>query len=231
MCTCSSPAQPPVPCRSPAQIKIFNKRIGDLLDTHADAHLFTSLPGSGTNHAARLFNRIGDCRPESPPRSTRVPGRPGTLDTLIGQTHVVGFRWARDRELRDAVCDSTRGLPARRPRGAASIYNRAIARNRLTTHQAHPGPRLSLRNLALPADPHRLRHRQPPRSSSPVQPARTIGGLTEGNHKQATSVQSNKHGTKWARPGLPRPHQTDPAAAPPSRTHRQFHSIAANRSL
>jgi transposase len=49
------------------QIKILDKQIGEQLATHADAHIFTSLPRSGTIRAARLLAEIGDFRARFPP--------------------------------------------------------------------------------------------------------------------------------------------------------------------
>jgi transposase len=48
------------------QIKILDKQIGEQLGSHADAHIFTSLPRSGTVRAARLLAEIGDCRARFP---------------------------------------------------------------------------------------------------------------------------------------------------------------------
>lgn len=42
------------------QIKTLEKQIDQQLDTHADAHIFTSLPRSGRVRAARLLAEIGD---------------------------------------------------------------------------------------------------------------------------------------------------------------------------
>ena len=48
------------------QIKILDKQVGEQLAAHADAHIFTSLPRSGTVRAARLLAEIGDCRARFP---------------------------------------------------------------------------------------------------------------------------------------------------------------------
>lgn len=48
------------------QIKILSEQIGEQLATHADAHIFTTLPRSGTVRAARLLAEIGDCRARFP---------------------------------------------------------------------------------------------------------------------------------------------------------------------
>ena len=48
------------------QIKALSEQIGEQLALHADAHIFTSLPRSGTIRAARLLAEIGDCRARFP---------------------------------------------------------------------------------------------------------------------------------------------------------------------
>jgi transposase len=49
-----------------AQIKALEAQIAEQLALHADAHIFTSLPRSGTVRAARLLAEIGDCRARFP---------------------------------------------------------------------------------------------------------------------------------------------------------------------
>lgn len=48
------------------QIKTLDAQIAEQLSLHADAHIFTSLPRSGTVRAARLLAEIGDCRARFP---------------------------------------------------------------------------------------------------------------------------------------------------------------------
>ena len=48
------------------QIKALNAEIAEQLALHADAHIFTSLPRSGTVRAARLLAETGDCRARFP---------------------------------------------------------------------------------------------------------------------------------------------------------------------
>ncbi len=48
------------------QIKTLTEQIAEQLDLHTDAHIFTSLPRSGTVRAARLLAEIGDCRARFP---------------------------------------------------------------------------------------------------------------------------------------------------------------------
>jgi len=48
------------------QIKALSEQIAEQLDAHTDAHIFTSLPRSGTVRAARLLAEISDCRARFP---------------------------------------------------------------------------------------------------------------------------------------------------------------------
>ena len=48
------------------QIKALSAQISHQLAAHADSHIFTSLPRSGTVRAARLLAEIGDCRARFP---------------------------------------------------------------------------------------------------------------------------------------------------------------------
>jgi transposase len=110
------------------QIQLLAIQIGEQLTTHADAHIFTSLPRSGTIRAARLLAEIGDCRGKFP--------TPDTLTCLAGVTpstrqsgkmRSVSFRWACDKQLRDAVCDFANDSRRANP-WAADLYTRARAR-------------------------------------------------------------------------------------------------------
>lgn len=110
------------------QIQLLAIQIADQLATHADGHIFTSLPRSGTIRAARLLAEIGDCRGKFP--------TPDALACLAGVTpstrqsgklRSVSFRWACDKQLRDAICDFA--SDSRRANiWAADLYNRARAR-------------------------------------------------------------------------------------------------------
>jgi transposase len=115
------------------QIKTLEQQIGEQLATHADAHIFTSLPRSGTVRAARLLAEIGDCRARFPtPEALMCLAGVAPSTRQSGKMHVVGFRWSCDKNLRDAVCDFANGSRHANP-WAADIYNRAIARNK--SHQ------------------------------------------------------------------------------------------------
>jgi transposase len=110
------------------QIKALTEQITEQLDTHADAHIFTSLPRSGTVRAARLLAEIGDCRARFPtPESLACLAGVAPSTRQSGKMRAVGFRWACDKQLRDAVTDFAADSRHANP-WAADLYNRALAR-------------------------------------------------------------------------------------------------------
>ena len=116
------------------QIKTLDKQIARRLAAHADAHIFTSLPRSGTVRAAKLLAEIGDCRARFPTPEALISlaGRaPSTRQS--GKTCIVGFRWSCNKNLRDAVADFANDSRHANP-WAADIYNRAIARKKKHPH-------------------------------------------------------------------------------------------------
>lgn len=89
-----------------AQIAELDTRIAELLDNHPDAHIFTSLPRSGTIRAATLLAEMGDCRarfPTSDAFTCLAGAAPSTRAS--GRHRVVTFRYSADKKLRDALCD------------------------------------------------------------------------------------------------------------------------------
>jgi transposase len=111
-----------------AQIKVLSSQISDQLAAHADRHIFTSLPRSGTVRAARLLAEIGDCRARFPtPEALACLAGAAPSTRQSGKTRAVTFRWACDKQLRDAVTDFAGDSRRASPR-AADLYNRARAR-------------------------------------------------------------------------------------------------------
>lgn len=126
---------------SPNQVKHLRSRYGSagnkddrfdafvLADTlRTDAANFTSPPRSGQVRAARLLSEIGDCRERFPtPNSLACLAGVAPATRQSGKSHVVSFRWAADKQLRDAVTefagDSRRANP-----WAAVLDHRARAR-------------------------------------------------------------------------------------------------------
>jgi transposase len=111
-----------------AQIKAIADSIDSQLDAHADSHIFTSLPRAGRVRAARLLAEIGDCRAKFPtPESLTCLAGVAPSTRQSGKSRSVGFRWACDKQLRDAVCDFAGDSRHANP-WAADLYNRARAR-------------------------------------------------------------------------------------------------------
>ena len=111
-----------------AQIKALAEQIGEQLDAHADAHIFTSLPRSGTVRAARLLAEIGDCRARFPtPESLACLAGVAPSTRQSGKSQAVGFRWAADKQLRDAVCDFAGDSRHANP-WADKLYRDAVSR-------------------------------------------------------------------------------------------------------
>lgn len=111
-----------------AQIKTLANDIDNQLDAHADAHIFTSLPRAGRVRAARLLAEIGDCRAKFPtPESLSCLAGVAPSTRQSGKSRSVGFRWACDKQLRDAVCDFASDSRHANP-WAQDLYQRARAR-------------------------------------------------------------------------------------------------------
>ena len=115
------------------QITTLEAQIREQLALHPDSHIFTSLPRSGQVRAAKLLVEIGDARGRFPTEASLAAlagAAPSTRQS--GRHHVVAFRWACDKKLRDAVidfaADSRRASP-----WAAAIYDRHTAAGK--THQ------------------------------------------------------------------------------------------------
>ena len=110
------------------QIKILSQQIDEQLALHADAHIFTSLPRAGSIRAARLLAEIGDCRARFPTPES-LAGLAGVAPSTrqSGKQRALGFRWAADKQLRDAVCDFA-GDSVRANPWAADLYRHAVAR-------------------------------------------------------------------------------------------------------
>jgi len=116
------------------QIKALETQIAAQLAAHADGHVFTSLPRSGTVRAARLLAEIGDCRARFPDPQALIclaGAAPSTRQS--GKHKAVTFRWAVSKQLRGAVCDFADGSRHASP-WAAKIYNDAIARGKDHPH-------------------------------------------------------------------------------------------------
>jgi transposase len=116
------------------QIKALASQIDRQLDVHTDAHIFTSLPRCGRVRAARLLAEIGDCRARFPtPESLTCLAGAAPSTRQSGKLRAVGFRWACDKQLRDAVVDFAGDTRHANP-WAADLYNRARTRGHDHAH-------------------------------------------------------------------------------------------------
>jgi transposase len=110
------------------QITVLASQIDAQLAAHADEHIFTSLPRSGRIRAGRLLAEIGDCRARFPtPESLACLAGAAPSTRQSGKLRSVGFRWACDKQLRDAVTDFAGDSRHANPR-AADLYARARER-------------------------------------------------------------------------------------------------------
>ena len=105
------------------------------LDAHADAHIFTSLPKAGHGvRAAALLAEIGDVRARFPDEeSLAALAGVAPVTRASGKMTSVGFRWACDKKLRNAIIDFADDSRHASP-WAAQIYNDAINRGKRHPH-------------------------------------------------------------------------------------------------
>jgi transposase len=115
------------------QIAALDQQIREQLALHPDARIFTSLPRAGQVRAARLLAEIGDCRARFPtPESLACLAGAAPSTRQSGRLRVVSFRWAANKQLRDAVTDFA-GDSRRASPWAAQLYDRHLRANK--THQ------------------------------------------------------------------------------------------------
>jgi transposase len=117
-----------------AQIEALEAQITDALAVHPDAAIFTSLPRAGTVRAARLLAEIGDCRARFPTAAS-LAGLAGVTPSTrqSGNTRIIAFRWAVDKQLRDAVCNFAGDSRLSNP-WAADLYQQARTRGKNHNH-------------------------------------------------------------------------------------------------
>jgi transposase len=116
------------------QIKTLSGQIREQLTAHTDAHIFTSLPRSGTIRAAKLLAEIGDCRGRFPtPESLTCLAGVAPSTRQSGTMRTVGFRWSCDKHLREAVTDFAADSRHANP-WAAHLYRRARDRKHDHAH-------------------------------------------------------------------------------------------------
>jgi transposase len=111
-----------------AQISVLEQQIEAAFDAHPDKAIFAGLPRAGKLRAARLLAEIGDARGRFPTPTALAclaGAAPSTRES--GKTRVVSFRWAVDKQLRDAVCDFA-GDTRHDNAWAADLYAKSRAR-------------------------------------------------------------------------------------------------------
>jgi transposase len=117
------------------QEKELEAEIVERLAVHADRHVFTSLPRAGHGvRAARLLGELGDVRARFPDADALAAlAGVAPVTRASGKARSVGFRWACDKQLRDALVDFAGDSRHASP-WAAHIYARALARTRRHPH-------------------------------------------------------------------------------------------------
>ena len=117
------------------QERELEAEIIERLDAHADAHIFTSLPKAGHGvRAAALLAEIGDVRARFPDEeSLAALAGVAPVTRASGKHHAVGFRWAADKKLRNALIDFADDSRHASP-WAAKDYNDAISRGKRHPH-------------------------------------------------------------------------------------------------
>jgi transposase len=105
------------------------------LDAHADAHIFTSLPRAGHGvRAAALLAEVGDVRARFPTEEALAAlAGVAPVTRASGKMISVGFRWAADKKLRNALIDFADDSRHASP-WANHVYQQAIARGKRHPH-------------------------------------------------------------------------------------------------
>jgi transposase len=101
------------------------------LEAHADQAIFTSLPKAGHGvRAAALLSELGDVRSRFPDEEALAAlAGVAPVTRASGKLRSVGFRWACDKKLRNAVIDFADDSRHASP-WAAKVYAQALARTR-----------------------------------------------------------------------------------------------------
>ncbi len=123
-------------------IEVANSRARELeaevverLSVHADRQIFTSLPRAGRGvRAASLLAEIGDARERFPDEECLAAlAGVAPVTRASGKARSVGFRWACDKKLRNAVIDFADDSRHASP-WAARVYGNAISRGKRHPH-------------------------------------------------------------------------------------------------
>jgi transposase len=117
------------------QERELQAEIIERLDAHADAHIFTSLPKAGRGiRAAALLAEIGDVRSRFPDEEALAAlAGVAPVTRASGKMTAVGFRWAADKKLRNALIDFADDSRHASP-WAKHVYDQAVARGKRHPH-------------------------------------------------------------------------------------------------
>lgn len=118
-----------------ARARELEAEVVERLEVHRDARIFTSLPKAGRGvRAASLLAEIGDVRERFPDEECLAAlAGVAPVTRASGKARSVGFRWACDKKLRNALidfADDSRNASS----WAAHIYAQAIARGKRHPH-------------------------------------------------------------------------------------------------
>lgn len=118
-----------------ARAKELQAEVVERLEFHRDAHVFTSLPEAGSGvRAASLLAEIGDARERFPDEeSLAALAGVAPVTRASGKARSVGFRWACDKKLRNALIDFADDSRHASP-WAARVYADAISRGKRHPH-------------------------------------------------------------------------------------------------
>lgn len=109
-------------------IKNLDRSVAAQLGEHPDAEIFTSLPRSGRINAAQMLAEWGDSRQAyDGPQAVAALAGIAPVTKKSGKHHAVGFRWACNKRLRNAITTFADNSRHASP-WAAHIYQQAIAR-------------------------------------------------------------------------------------------------------
>jgi transposase len=127
----------PTATTSPAQAaeRELEAELIERLELHTDQQVFTSLPKAGHGvRAAALLSEIGDVRSRFPDEETLAAlAGVAPVTRASGTRRSVGFRWACDKKLRNAVIDFADDSRHASP-WAAKVYAQALKRTRRHPH-------------------------------------------------------------------------------------------------
>lgn len=118
-----------------ARARELEAEVIERLEFHRDAAVFTSLPKAGRGvRAASLLAEIGDVRERFPDEECLAAlAGVAPVTKASGKARSVGFRWACDKKLRNALIDFADDSRHASP-WAARVYADAIARGKRHPH-------------------------------------------------------------------------------------------------